>query len=202
MFIAFEGIDGSGKSVQARRLAERLRAGGREVVATREPGGSDGAEEIRRLLVEGATGRWSPATEALLYTAARRDHLERVIEPALERGAWVVCDRFADSTRAYQGATRGGRRAMVDALHALAIGREPDRTILIDLAPEAALERGLSRGGSEDRFERLGLAFQHAVRDAYLAIARDAPSRVRVIDGTGSVEAVAARVDAAIEAGA
>ncbi len=202
MFIAFEGIDGSGKSVQARLLAERLRAGGREVVATREPGGSDGAEEIRRLLVEGATGRWSPATEALLYTAARRDHLERVIEPALKHGAWVVCDRFADSTRAYQGATRGGRRAMVDALHALVIGREPDRTILIDIAPEAALERGLARGGSEDRFERLGLAFQRAVRDAYLAIARDAPGRVRVIDGTGTIEAVAARVDAAIEAGA
>ncbi|NNF89961.1 MAG: dTMP kinase, partial [Boseongicola sp.] len=138
-FITFEGIDGSGKSTQARRLAERLEARGLEVVLTREPGGSPGAEEIRRLLVEGDPDRWSAETEILLFTAARRDHLERTILPALARGAIVVSDRFADSTRIYQGATRGDLRALVDRLHAEVIGREPDLTFIIDMPPEQAL---------------------------------------------------------------
>ncbi|MBP1806365.1 dTMP kinase [Rubellimicrobium aerolatum] len=148
LFVSFEGIDGSGKSTQARLLAETLRATGREVVLTREPGGSPGAEEIRRLVLTGDRARWSPETEILLFTAARRDHLERTIRPALERGAIVVTDRFADSTRLYQGATRGDLRAVVDHLHDLMIGTEPDLTLLIDMDPARALARSLARLGS------------------------------------------------------
>ena len=195
MFISFEGIDGCGKSTQTRRLADRLEAAGRTVLRNREPGGSAGAEAIRALLVEGEPGRWSPTTELLLYAAARRDNLERRIAPALDRGDWVVTDRWTDSTRAYQ-ATRGGDRATVDALHDLVIGREPDLTFVIDTDPEAALARGLARPGAEDRFERLGLDFQRTVRAGYLALAAAAPGRVRVIDGDAPPDAVAARVAA------
>ncbi|WP_299651644.1 dTMP kinase [uncultured Jannaschia sp.] len=198
MFISLEGIDGSGKSTQARRLAETLRARGREVVLTREPGGSIGAEAIRRLLVEGDTDRWSPETELLLFNAARRDHLERTIRPALDRGAVVVSDRFADSTRVYQGATRGDLRDLVDRLHALVIGREPDRTFVIDMDPRAALDRGLARGSGEDRFEGFGLAFQTTLRAGFLALAADFPDRIRVIDGAAEPDTVAARIEAAL----
>ena len=198
-FISFEGIDGSGKSTQARLLAAGLRATGAEVIETREPGGAPGAEAIRRLLVEGDPGRWSPETEALLFTAARRDHLERTIRPALARGATVITDRFADSTRVYQGVARAGLRPMVDALHGLAIGIEPDLTLVLDLAPEVALARGLARGGAEDRFERLGLGFQQRLRAGFLALAAEFPGRCRVVPAAGSAEAVAARV--AAEAG-
>ena len=198
MFISLEGIDGSGKSTQARRLAETLRARGREVVLTREPGGSTGAEAIRRLLVEGDTDRWSPETELLLFNAARRDHLERTIRPALDRGAVVVSDRFADSTRVYQGATRGDLRDLVDRLHALVIGREPDRTFVIDMDPRAALDRGLARGSGEDRFEGFGLAFQTTLRAGFLALAADFPDRIRVIDGAAEPDTVAARIEAAL----
>jgi len=194
MFISFEGIDGCGKSTQAGRLAETLRGRGHPVVLTREPGGSDGAEAIRRLLVEGDPGRWSPETELLLFNAARRDHLERVIAPALGRGEWVITDRFADSTRVYQGATRGDLRAMVDALHTLVIGREPDLTLILDLDPEAALSRGLARSSGEDRFEEFGLPFQKKQRAGFLALAKDDPDRLRVIDATGPQDAVAQRV--------
>lgn len=197
-FISFEGMDGCGKSTQSRRLADDLRNAGREVVLTREPGGSDGAEEIRRLLVEGDGNRWSPETEALLFTAARRDHLERLIAPALARGADVITDRFADSTRVYQGATRGDLRAMVDRLHDLMIAREPDLTLVIDIDPETALQRGLARGGDEDRFERLGLAFQEKLRAGFRALAQDMPDRVRLIDGRGDADTVAARIRAAL----
>ena len=145
LFVSFEGIDGSGKSTQARLLAEHLRGLGREVVLTREPGGSPGAEEIRRLVLTGDRARWSPETEILLFTAARRDHLERTIRPALQRGAVVVTDRFADSTRLYQGTTRGDLRALVDRLHALMIGVEPDLTVVIDMDPAKALDRSLRR---------------------------------------------------------
>ncbi|UWQ21053.1 dTMP kinase [Jannaschia sp. W003] len=198
MFISLEGIDGCGKSTQARLLAEALRARGREVVLTREPGGAPGAEAIRRLLVEGAPDRWSPETEALLFTAARRDHLERTVEPALARGATVVTDRFADSTRVYQGATRGDLRAFVDALHDLAIAREPDRTLVLDLDPAAAHARAAGRGGAEDRFEEFGLAFQQALRTGFLRLAETAPARVRVVDAAGDADAVHARVMAAL----
>lgn len=198
LFISFEGIDGSGKSTQARMLADHLTAQGRKVVLTREPGGSEGAEEIRRLLVEGGGDRWSPETEALLFTAARRDHLERVIRPALARAQVVITDRFADSTRVYQGATRGELRGVVDQLHQLMIGTEPDITFVIDLDPATALKRGAERGGVEDRFENMGLVFQTRLRKGFRDLARDYPDRVRLIDGEGSPQAVATRVRAAL----
>ncbi len=198
MFISFEGIDGCGKSSQAQMLADALRAEGRDVVLTREPGGSAGAEEIRRLLVEGAGERWSPETECLLFTAARRDHLERRILPALEQGQVVVTDRFADSTRVYQGVARGDLRELVDRLHDLMIRTEPDRTFVIDIDPATALARGKARGGTEDRFESLGLDFQEKLATGFRALAREYPKRVRLIDGSGNIADVAARVRAAL----
>ncbi|RJK98662.1 dTMP kinase [Paracoccus aestuarii] len=198
MLISLEGIDGCGKSTQARLLADHLRAQGRDVVLTREPGGSPGAEEIRRLLVEGAGERWSPETECLLFTAARRDHLERTIRPALKAGRVVVTDRFADSTRIYQGAARGDLRAMVDRLHDLMIGVEPDRTFVIDIEPRTGLARGTARGGSEDRFESLGLAFQERLALGFRALAAEYPGRVRLIDGSGDPDQVAHRIRAAL----
>ena len=197
-FISFEGIDGSGKSTQLRLLAAALRARGAEVVETREPGGAPGAEAIRRLLVEGDPGRWSPETEILLFTAARRDHLERTIRPALARGATVLSDRFADSTRVYQGVARADLRPTVDALHALMIAVEPDLTLILDLEPGTALGRGLARGGPEDRFERLGLGFQQRLRAGFLALAAEFPDRCRVVPAAGSAEEVAARVAAEV----
>lgn len=198
MFISFEGIDGSGKSTQARHLARTLQEAGAETVLTREPGGSPGAEEIRRLLVEGRSERWSPETELLLFTAARRDHVERLIRPALARGAHVITDRFADSSRVYQGLVRADLRDLVEDLHRLTIGIEPDRTFLIDTDPDIALARGRARGGVEDRFETLGLDFQRRLRSGFLALAAEQPDRIRVIDGSGGEEAVAARVRAAL----
>ncbi|PWG16067.1 dTMP kinase [Salibaculum griseiflavum] len=196
MFITFEGIDGSGKSTQARMLAERLP----DAVLTREPGGSPGAEEIRQLLLTGDPDRWSAETEILLFTAARRDHLEKTIRPALEAGRTVICDRFADSTRIYQGATRGDLRATVDRLHDLMIGREPDLTFVIDMDPSVALERGLARGSGEDRFEDFGLGFQETLRHGFLQLAHDHADRCVVIEGNRAPEAVAAEVAAQLAA--
>lgn len=193
-FLSFEGIDGSGKSTQARYLADALRGAGLEVLLTREPGGSPGAEEIRRLLVEGAAGRWSAETEILLFTAARRDHLERTIRPALAAGKVVICDRFADSTRVYQGAARGALRTVVDRLHAMMIGIDPDLTFILDMAPEPALARGLARGGAEDRFETMGGAFQARLRDGFRALAAEFPQRCRLIAADAPVDAIAARI--------
>ena len=192
-FITFEGIDGSGKSTQARMLVDRL---GAQTLLTREPGGSEGAEEIRGLLLSGDTDRWSAETEILLFTAARRDHLEKTIEPALAAGTTVISDRFADSTRVYQGATRGDLRATVDQLHTLMIGREPDLTFIIDMDPAIALKRGLARESGEDRFEDFGLAFQETLRHGFLALARDMPNRYVVIDGNRTPEQVASEVAA------
>ncbi|QOL82638.1 dTMP kinase [Pseudooceanicola spongiae] len=196
LFLSFEGIDGSGKSTQARQLAAALRDLGRDVVLTREPGGSPGAEEIRALVLQGEPDRWSAETEILLFTAARRDHLERTIQPALARGAVVICDRFADSTRVYQGLSRGDLRDTVDQLHSLMIGREPDITVLIDMDPEVGLSRALSRKGSEERFEGFGADLQKAMRKGFLALAAAAPDRFRTIDGTGTAAEVAARLHA------
>lgn len=194
LFLSLEGVDGSGKSTQGRRLAEALRAQGLEVVLTREPGGSTGAEEIRRLVLEGEADRWSPETELLLFTAARRDHLEKTIRPALARGAVVICDRFADSTRVFQGVTRGDMRAIVDQLHALMIGVEPDLTLLFDLDPAVGLARATARQGSEMRFEDMGLGFQTRVRAGYLALAEAAPARFALIEADRSPEIIAAEV--------
>ncbi len=198
VFITFEGIDGSGKSTQARLLHERLNERGRVAILTREPGGSPGAEEIRALVLQGDPDRWSAETEILLFTAARRDHLERVIDPELAAGRIVICDRFADSTRMYQGLSRGDLRAKVDALHALMIGREPDLTILIDMDPETGLARARGRQGDEERFEDFGPDLQRRMRAGFLALATEFSARFRVIDGNRDIDAVARDVDLAV----
>lgn len=199
-FLSFEGIDGSGKSTQARLLATSLRDMGQSVALTREPGGSPGAEEIRRLVLEGDPARWSAETEILLFTAARRDHLEKTIRPALARGEVVITDRFADSSRMYQGISRGDLAATVDALHALMIGVEPDLTLLIDIAPEVGLGRAVARKGAEQRFEDMGLDLQRRMRAGFLDLAARQPARFRVIDGARSEAEVAATVLATVRA--
>ena len=190
MFISFEGIDGSGKSTQARLLADHLKNAGQEVVLTREPGGSSGAEEIRKLVLEGETDRWSATTELLLFTAARRDHLERTIRPALADGKIVICDRFADSSRIYQGLGRAELGDLVDQLHALVIGQEPDVTLLIDMDPEKGLDRALSRNGTEERFEDFGVGMQLKMRQGFLDLAKRYSERFRIINGDQNIEAV------------
>ncbi|WP_136442654.1 dTMP kinase [Pacificoceanicola onchidii] len=198
LFISFEGIDGSGKSTQTQALAAYLREKGHEVVLTREPGGSPGAEEIRALVLQGEPDRWSAETELLLFTAARRDHLERVIWPALERGAVVICDRFADSTRMYQG--RSGLRDKVDALHDLMIGVEPDLTILIDMDAAEALSRAKARATDEERFEDFGLGLQEQMRAGFLELAKAAPERFCVIDGARVPAVICADIILAVDA--
>lgn len=199
-FITLEGIDGSGKSTQAKALKEALEAEGYDVLLTREPGGSPGAEEIRALVLEGETDRWSAETEILLFTAARRDHLERTIEPALAAGKIVICDRFVDSTRVYQGISRGELRDSVDALHELMIGREADLTLLFDMDPAVGLERAKARQTAEERFEDMGLELQVAMRAGFLALAEAAPKRFAVIDAGRAVPEVAADALAAVKA--
>ncbi len=201
VFITFEGGEGAGKSTQLRRLSERLAARGREVVATREPGGSPGAEALRALLVEGAADRWSPMSETLLLYAARADHLERLIQPALARGAVVISDRFADSTRAYQGAAGGVAPGFIDALERAVLGEtRPDLTLILDLPAERGLARAAGRGGAEARFESKGLGFHQRLRDGFLAVAAAEPDRCVVIDADQPLDAVSAAVAAAVDA--
>ena len=182
-FISFEGIDGCGKSTQAKILSDELTTHGKKVLLTREPGGSKGAEEIRNLLLTGETDRWSAETEILLFTAARRDHLERTILPALEIGSTVICDRFSDSTRVYQGVTRGDLRDVVDQLDKTMIPRQPDITVLVDLDPKIGLARALMRSGNEARFEDFGLEMQIRLREGFLTLANEFPKRFIVVDG-------------------
>lgn len=199
-FITIEGGEGAGKSTQIRRLATRLAEAGFEVVTTREPGGSAGAESIRALLVTGETDRWSPTTETLLLYAARRDHIERVIEPALERGAVVLCDRFHDSTRAYQGAAGDVDPALIAFLESHVLGPlSPDLTLVLDLPVDAGLARAAGRGEGEGRFEAKGAAFHERLRAAFLEIAAREPSRCAVIDATGEPQLVAARIAEAVQ---
>jgi dTMP kinase len=199
-FITFEGGEGAGKSTQSRRLAERLRALGHEVVLTREPGGSPGAEALRSLLVEGEADRWSPLSETLMMYAARADHLERTIRPALERGAWVICDRFLDSTRAYQGAGGGAPPELIAQLEQAVVGPDrPNLTLMFDLPVDVGLARSGARGGAA-RFEAKGVAFHQALRAAFLAIARAEPDRCVVIDSTRDIGEVEAAVWAAVTA--
>ncbi len=193
-FISFEGGEGAGKSTQIRRLADTLQASGHDVVVTREPGGSPGAEAIRDLLVNGAADRWSPVTESLLMYAARRDHLERLIRPALARGAIVLCDRFADSTRAYQGAGGDAPATLISALEAHVLGGTvPVLTLILDLPAEVGLKRAEARGGAA-RFESKGLAFHERLRAGYLEIARQEPERCVVINADAELDAVTAAI--------
>ncbi|MES2861849.1 MAG: dTMP kinase [Pseudomonadota bacterium] len=198
-FITFEGGEGTGKSTQVGRLVERLAAGGLDVVRTREPGGSPGAETIRELVVSGLADRWSARTELLLMYAARSEHLEHTILPALEAGRWVVCDRFADSSRAYQGAGGGAAEALIETLDRCVVGEhQPDLTLIFDLPVEVGLERALSRGVAETRFESKGLAFHQRLRDGFSRIVQTYPERCRLIDATGTPDAVAERVWTAV----
>jgi len=197
MFITFEGGEGAGKSTQVKRAAERLRALGREVAETREPGGTAEAEAVRALLVSGDTARWTPQAEALLNYAARDSHLNEVIRPALKRGAVVICDRFMDSTRAYQGYAGGCNMDFIDALEHGIIGpTRPDVTLIFDLDPEVGLARAKARADAkaEDRYERKGLAFHQLLRDGFLDIARKDPARCRLIDASRDVDSVAEQV--------
>ncbi|MGW8706246.1 dTMP kinase [Brevundimonas sp. NPDC055814] len=199
-FITFEGGEGAGKTTQARLLVERLRARGLDVLQTREPGGSPGAEEIRGIAVSGEADRWSARTETLLMYAARSDHLERTILPALAAGRWVVCDRFADSSRVYQGAGGGTPESLIEALDdAVVNGDQPDLTLVFDLPVEVGLDRAFGRGLFETRFESKGLAFHQKLRDGFLQVADRHPERCVVLDATGEVEAVSARLWAVVE---
>lgn len=190
-FITLEGGEGAGKSTQASRLARVLRASGAEVVLTREPGGSPGAEEIRALLVDGDVARWDAVTETLLHFAARRDHLLNTIAPALDRGAWVISDRFVDSTVAYQGYGHGVPLKLIDELARICIAdRRPDLTLILDLPVAVGLARANRRGTAEDRYERMNDEFHARVRDGFREIARREPSRCVVVDASGDVEAV------------
>lgn len=193
-FISFEGIDGSGKSTQAKLLAKNLGDLGYDVVLTREPGGSVGAEEIRALVLQGDPDRWSAESEILLFTAARRDHMEKTILPALNAGKIVICDRFADSTRMYQGLSRGDLRNLVDELHNLMIPQDPDLTVLIDLDPKLGLSRAKARNTVEERFEDFGVALQEKMRIGFLNLAEQYANRFRVIDGLRDIDDIAADV--------
>ena len=200
-FITFEGGEGAGKSTQARRLAAALRASGVEVVETREPGGSPGAEAIRALLLTGEVERWTPTAEALLMYAARSDHLDRVVRPALARGTWVVCDRFADSTRAYQGAGGGVGRDLVEGLEGAVVAEDwPDLTLVFDMPVADGLARAAGRGGDEARFEAKGTAFHERLRQAFLEIAASEPDRCAIVDATRSMDEVEIAVRDAVRA--
>ncbi len=201
-FITIEGGEGAGKSTQASLLAGTLGKSGMEVLLSREPGGSPGAEEIRKLLVLGAPDRWDALSEALLHCAARADHLEKTVRPALDRGAWVICDRFADSTLAYQGYGRGMETGAIEALTRLVVGDlQPDLTLILDLAAEDGLQRAAERaqggramGGGEDRYERMDAAFHARLRDGFRAIARQNPARCVLVDAAASVAEVQAEI--------
>lgn len=200
-FITFEGGEGGGKSTQVKGLATVLGGAGIDVVTTREPGGTPGAEEIRKLLVEGAPERWDGMTEALLLAAARREHVVRTIAPALAAGRWVISDRFADSTLAYQGDGRGLDRAALETLRKLAVGNLlPDLTLILDLPVELGLARAQARRGTELRFEAMDRAFHERLRQGFLTIAAAEPTRCVVIDAAAPVEAVAGAVRAAVAA--
>ena len=200
-FITLEGGEGAGKSTQITRLRSWLEGLGHAVTATREPGGSPGAEMIRKLLVEGPAERWDGTTEALLHFAARREHLRSTVWPAMARGEWVISDRFADSTMAYQGYGHGLGRAVFEQLYALAVGDfRPDLTILLDLPVETGLARAAARRGTETRYESLPRAFHEQVRAGFREIAAREPDRCVVIDATQSIDAIAAAIEGAVRA--
>ena len=192
-FITIEGGEGTGKSTQAALLGRALGGAGIDAVVTREPGGAPGAEEIRALLVEGDVSRWGPMSEALLHYAARKEHLETTVIPALKAGRWVISDRFADSTMAYQGYGHELGRGAMTRLHQLVIGDfSPDLTVILDLAAETGLER--AEAGNEDRYERMGAEFHRRLRDGFLEIARLDPGRCALVDAGQSIEDIQAAI--------
>lgn len=194
-FITFEGGEGAGKSTQIRLLAEALAAAGEDMVVTREPGGTAGAEQIRTLLVEGGAARWQAETEALLHFAARAEHLAAVIRPALAAGKWVLCDRFADSTIAYQGYGQGLDLAWLWTLRQHIVGAtEPGLTFMLDMPVEA----GLARAETQQRYERMGLDFHRRLADGFRAIAAGAPTRCRLLDATRDRTPIAADIRALV----
>jgi len=204
-FITLEGGEGGGKTTQAAALTERLRKAGLSVLQTREPGGTPRAEAIREVLLSGKAKRFGPMGEAVLFYAARESHLELAIRPAIEQGTWVICDRFSDSTRAYQGAAGGVPRSVINVLEKAVVGStRPDLTIIFDLPPELGLERAAKRArpssdgepaGSElDRFETMSLAFHSNLRDEFLAIAKAEPGRCVVVNASRGIQAVAGEV--------
>ena len=190
-FISFEGIDGSGKSTQIEHLANFLETLGFNVIITREPGGSIGGEQIRNLLLQGEVDRWSAETEILLFTAARRDHLERIILPALEDGKIVICDRFTDSTRMYQGMRGPSLRNLVELLNEKVIRFDPDLTIVIDINPETSLKRAKSRKTVEERFENFGVELQIKMRQGFIELSKEFSQRIEVVNGQQSVDDLA-----------
>ena len=197
LFITFEGGEGAGKSTQIRMLAATLGASGREVVVTREPGGSPGAEAIRHVVLSGAAEPFGAEMEAVLFAAARADHIDRTIRPALERGAVVLSDRFVDSSRVYQGVTGGLDRSFMEELERATVeDMMPDLTLILDIDPEEGMRRaGARRGASEaDRFEKEGLSLHRRRRKAFLEIAKAEPKRCKVIDASRPVEKIAAEI--------
>lgn len=203
-FITLEGGEGAGKSTQAKALVAKLKDLGHQAVLTREPGGSPRAEDMRKVLLSGAASRFGPFGEAILFAAARDDHLEQVIRPALAEGKWVVSDRFSDSTKAYQGAGAGLDRATLDGLERVIVAdTRPDLTIVLDVPPQNGLARVQARAGggtgSADRFEAMDIAFHERLRNAFLDMAAREPERFVVIDGTAPPESVAAGVWRAVE---
>ena len=198
-FITLEGGEGTGKSTQVKRLAAALAAKGFKTLTTREPGGSTGAEEIRKLMVEGEPGRWDPITETLLAYAARADHVARTIGPALLEGTWVICDRFSDSTYAYQGVGRGVERETIRRIDSAVLDDfAPDLTLVLDLDVATGLARANARAGTENRFEKFGPEFHEKLRQAFLDIARRNPDRCKVIDAGGNEDQVAEQILAAV----
>lgn len=196
-FITLEGGEGAGKSTQIRLLADALRAINIDVVTTREPGGSAAAEAVRDLLVNGEPGRWLPLSEAMLLSAARHDHVMRTIRPALAAGTWVLCDRFADSTMAYQGFGHGLDQDTLTALRDMAVaGTVPDLTVILDIDPAQGLARAAARRGGEDRYERMQLSFHEKLRAGFQAIAKAEPSRCALIDASAGVDLIQAAIRA------
>lgn len=194
-FITLEGGEGVGKSTQAQILADRLRGQQVPVVLTREPGGAPGAEDIRTLLVEGSPQRWQPMSETLLHMAARVEHVAHVIRPALSQGKWVICDRFIDSTRVYQGQVQGVGESVVDDLHELALASlMPDLTLVLDIPASSGLQRAHDRGGKETRYEQMGETFHKTVLGAFRALTEKEPDRCHLIDANGSIEQVSDQI--------
>lgn len=198
-FIAIEGVDGAGKGVQSRLLLQSLLDAGIQTILTREPGGAAGAEEIRNLLVRGAAEKWDAMTELLLINAARRNHLVETIWPALHDGLWVISDRYADSSRAFQGFAGGLELELIEQLHQIVTDNfNPDLTLVLDLAPELSLARTKARGDSEDRFEKKGLEYQQLVRKGFCFLAKRSPQSHVLIDASGTVAEVALRIQTAV----